>query len=72
MEGSMWKRAPRHTDNDKSGIRRMLTPHWKNLFKKRYFVLEPSQKMLFYYSDMSKQCVLGKIDLKDITAVSTR
>ena len=50
----------------------MLTPHWKNLFKKRYFVLEPSQKMLFYYSDMSKQCVLGKIDLKDITAVSTR
>ena len=41
------------------------------MFKKRYFVLEPSQKTLYYYSDMSKQCVLGKIDLQHVTAVST-
>lgn len=39
MEGFMYKRAPRHTDNDKPSIFRLI-PH-RALFKKRYFVLEP-------------------------------
>lgn len=69
MEGYMFKRAPRATDSDKSNLRRMMTPHWKTLFKKRYFVLEPSQKMLYYYADMSKQQVLGSLDLQQVRNV---
>lgn len=70
MEGFMYKRAPRHTDSDKPSIFRLMTPH-KSLFKRRYFVLEPSQKTLFYYPDSSKAPLLGTVDLTSVTAVST-
>ena len=71
MEGYMWKRAPRHSDNDKSSVRRLMTPHWRTLFKKRYFLLEPSSKTLYYYADASKPSLLGSVDLTSVTAVST-
>jgi hypothetical protein len=70
MEGFMYKRAPRHTDSDRPSIFRMMTPH-QSLFKRRYFVLEPSQKTLFYYPDTSKSPLLGTVDLTSVTAVST-
>ena len=73
MEGYMWKRAPRRTDNDKSNFRRFFTiPAGRNeLYKKRYFVLDPSTKTLSYYPDAKRSTLLGGIDLTAVSAVST-
>jgi hypothetical protein len=71
--GWMSKRAPRTTDGGGSSFKRSFANMFTGAkYQRRYFVLNVTKKMLYYFEDEEKEVLKGSINLADIRSVSCK
>lgn len=66
-EGFLYKRAPRNVDTDKSSLSRLIKK--SSAYKRRYFVLNPSEAVMLYYANDKKDSMLGQIDVRTVSEI---